>query len=68
MKPWFSKLIVWLDVDIPVGLIINFLLVYPLPPLIILISDIVFLFELVLNLWIPELLYVLNPTVLIPAE
>ena len=50
LNSWFLKLIVWLTVDIPVWVTINFLLVYPLPPLITLISDIVFLFEAVLKL------------------
>ena len=59
---------VWLIVDIPVGFTINFLFVYPLPPLITLTSERVFLFDAVINLWIPEVFVVVNPTVLIPEE
>jgi len=44
---------------------LSFLLVYPDPPFIILISDRVF-FGSVANFWIPAVPIVVNPTVLMP--
>ena len=53
LNPWSIKLITSFDVDIPLGLTISFLLVYPLPPSITSIEDMVFVLSLVLNLWTP---------------
>ena len=67
-KPWFLKLIVSYDVEIPDGLTLNLRWVYPEPDSITLMDDKVVLFS-VLNLWIPLAeVSVAKPTVLIPAN
>ena len=67
LNPWFLKLIVFNDVDIPVVLTLNLRWVYPDPCSITLTATNVFLLS-VWNLWIP--LAVVSddsPTVLIPV-
>ena len=67
LNPWFLKLIVFNDVDIPDVLTLNLRWVYPDPCSITFTATNVFLLS-VLNLWIP--LAVVsddNPTVLIPV-
>ena len=67
-KPWFLKLIVSYEVEIPDGFTLNLRCVYPEPDSITLTDDRVVLFS-VLNLWIPLAeVSVAKPTVLIPAE
>ena len=66
-NPWFLKVTTFNDVDIPVGLTLNFRCVYPEPPSNTFIATKVFLFS-VLNLWIPlAAVSVDKPTVFIPA-
>ena len=67
-NPWFLKLIVSYEVEIPEGFTLNLRWVYPEPELITLTDIKEFLFS-VLNLRIPLAEEsVDNPTVLIPAE
>ena len=66
LNPWLSKWTVFVIVLIPVGLTNTCLFSYPVPPSITLISFRVFSPLNNLNLWIPILLVVVNPTVLIP--
>ena len=67
LNPWFLKLIVFNDVDIPDVLTLNLRWVYPDPCSITLIATNVFLLS-VLNLWIPlAVVSDESPTVLIPV-
>ena len=62
------KKIVSCAVLIPVGCTINLRFSKSVPELTTEILEIVLFAFLVLNLWIPEVSAVVNPTVLIPAE
>ena len=66
-NPWFLKLIVLYDVEIPAGFTLNLRWVYPEPSFSTFTATRVFLLS-VLNLWIPlAAVSVDNPTVLIPV-
>ena len=66
LNPWFSNVIVLFTVDTPTGLIFNLRLLYPLPESNTLTDFKVFWDSNILNLWIPFVEIVVNPTVLIP--
>ena len=66
LNPWFSNVIVLFTVDTPTGLIFNLRLLYPLPESNTLTDFKVFWDSNILNLWIPFVAIVVNPTVLIP--
>ena len=67
-NPWFLKLIVSYEVEIPVGLTLNLRWVYPVPEFKT-FTDLRVVFVSVLNLWIPLAEESVDkPTVFIPAE
>ena len=66
-KPWFLKLITFIEVEIPIGFTLNFRWVYPEPSSKTFTATRVFLLS-VWNLWIPlAAVSVDKPIVLIPV-